>query len=67
VSEGQLLLGLLFSCVGAGYFIYGKRQRAAVPLVCGVLLAIYPYFVSNLIAMLVIGVALAAIPYYFRD
>jgi hypothetical protein len=67
VSEGQLFLGLLVSCVGAGYFLYGKQQRAPVPLVCGVALAIYPYFVANLIAMAVIGIVLAAIPYFFRD
>jgi hypothetical protein len=67
VNESNLLWGLLFSSVGVGFFLYGKRQRSPVPLVCGLALIIYPYFVGNLIAMIAIGIALAAIPYFFRD
>jgi hypothetical protein len=67
VSESNLFLGLLFSSVGVGFFLYGKQQRAPVPLLCGLALVIYPYFISNLIVMIAIGVALAAIPYFFRD
>lgn len=67
MSESNLLLGLLFSSVGVGFFLYGKQQRSAVPLLCGLALIIYPYFISNLIVMVAIGVALAAIPYFFRD
>jgi len=67
LSESRLLWGLLFSCVGAGFFLYGKQQRAAVPLLCGLALAIYPYFVSNVLAIIGIGVALSCIPYFFRE
>lgn len=67
MSESRLLWGLLFSCVGAGFFLYGKQQRAAVPLLCGLALAIYPYFVSNVLAIIGIGVALSCIPYFFRE
>jgi len=42
-----LLWGLLFGSIGLGYFIYGKKQRAVVPLVCGLALMLFPYFVSN--------------------
>lgn len=67
MGESRLLWGLLFSCVGAGFFLYGKQQRAAVPLLCGLALAIYPYFVSNILALIAIGIALASIPYFFRE
>jgi hypothetical protein len=67
VGESRLLWGLLFSCVGTGFFLYGKQQRSAVPLLCGLALVIYPYFVSNVIAMILIGIALASVPYFFRE
>jgi hypothetical protein len=67
MSEATLLWGLLFSSIGVGFFIYGKRQRAPAPLVCGIGLAVYPYFVPNVVALIAIGIALCAIPYFFRD
>ena len=62
---GWLLWGLLFGSIGLGYFIYGKKQRSAVPLCCGLALMIYPYFVSNML-LVGIGVALCAVPYFLR-
>jgi hypothetical protein len=67
VSEGTLLWGLLFGSIGVGFCIYGKRQRAAVPLLCGIGLVAYPYFVPNVYALIAIGIALCAIPYFFRE
>jgi hypothetical protein len=66
MSESRLLWGLLFSSVGVGFFIYGKRQRSLVPLLCGLALCVYPYFVANAIATVVVGIALVSIPYFFR-
>jgi hypothetical protein len=61
-----LLWGLLFSSIGLGFFLYGRKQRAVVPLVCGLALMIYPYFVPSPVAVVVIGVVLTAVPYFFR-
>jgi predicted membrane protein len=61
-----LFWGLLFSSVGLGFFIYGRKQRAVVPLVCGLALMIFPYFISNTVLLVTIGVALLAIPYFVR-
>ena len=61
-----LLWGLLFSSIGLGFFIYGKKQRAIVPTVCGIALMIYPYFISNLIVLIAIGIGLTALPYFLR-
>jgi hypothetical protein len=66
VSASSLLFGLLFSSFGLGYFIYGKKQRAVVPLVCGLALMMYPYFVPNTIVLVVVGLVLVAIPYVIR-
>jgi predicted membrane protein len=66
MSAGILLWGLLFSSIGLGFFLYGKKQRAAVPLVCGIVLMVYPYFIPNVIALVAIGVVLTAVPYFIR-
>jgi predicted membrane protein len=67
VNAGVLLWGLLFSSIGLGFFLYGKKQRAVVPLVCGLVLMIYPYFIPNVIALVAIGVVLTAVPYFFKS
>jgi len=63
---GVLLWGLLFSSIGLGFFIYGKKQSAAVPLLTGVALMVFPYFVANVYLLVAIGVALIALPYFVR-
>jgi hypothetical protein len=57
---------LLFGAVGLGFFVYGKRQKAVVPLVCGLALMTFPYFISNTFALIATGIALIAIPYFVR-
>jgi membrane protein DedA with SNARE-associated domain len=66
VEVSTLLWGVLFSSIGLGFFIYGKKQRAPVPLVCGIALMAYPYFIPNAIALVAIGIVLTAIPYFLR-
>lgn len=66
MSVSVLLWGVLFSSIGLGFFLYGKQQRAVVPLVCGLVLMIYPYFIPNTIALVVIGAVLTAVPYFFK-
>jgi hypothetical protein len=66
LNTASLLWGLLFGSIGLGFVIYGRKQRAVVPLICGLALMIFPYFVSNSILLVVIGVALMAIPYFLR-
>jgi hypothetical protein len=65
-SEGTILWGLVFGSIGLGYFVYGKRQRRGVPLACGLGLMIFPYLVSNTILLILIGLVLAALPYFVR-
>lgn len=65
-GQAALLWGVLFGSIGLGFFMYGKKQRAVVPLVCGIALMIYPYFVPNAIVLVLIGLLLIAIPYFVR-
>ena len=66
MNTSTLLWGLLFSSIGFGFFLYGRKQPAAVPMVCGLAMMIYPYFVPNVLALIAIGIVLAAIPYFLR-
>ena len=61
-----LLWGLLFGSIGLGFFVYGRRQKTVVPLVCGVALMIFPYFVSSTMLLVILGLALIVIPYFVR-
>ena len=66
VNEAALLWGVVFSAVGLAYFVYGKKQQRFIPLFCGIGLMAFPYFVSNTILLVVVGVVLSVIPYLFR-
>ena len=66
MSASTLFWGILFGAIGLGFFIYGKKQQAIVPLVCGLVLMVFPYFVSDTWLLIAIGAALTAIPYFVR-
>ena len=57
---------MLFGAIGVGYFIYGKKQSMIVPLVCGIALMVYPWFVSGAWLTAIVGIALMAVPYFVR-
>jgi hypothetical protein len=65
-SGASLLWTVLFSSIGLGYFVYGKKQKKGMPFICGVGLMLFPYFVSNAIFVVIIGCLLAALPYLLR-
>ena len=60
-STAVLMWGMLFGSIGTGYFIYGKKQRAVVPLCVGVVLCVFPYFIANVYVLVLVGVVLMAI------
>jgi len=66
MNTSLLLLGVLFGSVGLGYFLYGKKQRAVVPLVCGLALMVIPYFISSTALLVMVGAVLSGIPYFVR-
>ncbi len=66
--EGISLLvwGMLFGAVGLGFFSYGKKQKAVVPLLTGIALFAFPYFISNVYLLVIAGILLVALPYFVR-
>ena len=65
LDTSSLMWGVLFSSFGLGFFLYGKKQKAVVPLVCGLGLMVMPYFISNILLLVAASIALMVIPYYF--
>jgi len=66
MDASLLLWGMLFGSIGVGFFMYGKKQRAAVPFIVGVALFVVPYIFTNVYALVAAGVVLIALPYFIR-
>tara|TARA_B110000438_G_C15777244_1_gene634621 strand:- start:1094 stop:1297 length:204 start_codon:yes stop_codon:yes gene_type:complete len=61
-----ILWSLFFSSIGFGYFIYGKKQSHAVARYTGIALMIYPYFVQNLLILVIVGFMLLLLPKFLK-
>jgi hypothetical protein len=66
ISTASLLWTVVFGSIGLGFFVYGKKQGAIIPLVCGLALMVFPYFVPNTVWLVSVGVGLVAVPYFIR-
>ena len=66
MDSQSIIWGVIFGSIGLGYFVYGKKQSSLVPLVCGLGLMAFPYFVSNTVVLVIVGVLLSALPYFVR-
>ena len=62
MSMWGLMASLLFSGAGFIYFKYGKSTGNMPAMVCGIILMVYPYFVTNTIAMVAAGAVLLLLP-----
>ncbi len=52
LSASGLLASLLIGSIGTGLFLYGKKAVRIPQLVCGLVLMIFPFFVSGALTML---------------
>jgi len=60
-DANSLLLSLAISSVGFVFFMYGKRQARLPQMITGVALMVFPYFVTNLLAMGLVAVAIVGL------
>ena len=58
---------MITGAIGTGYLMYGRKQGRTVPMVSGALLIAYSYFTDNVWVLLIVGIALCAAPYFWRD
>ncbi len=62
-SFGYLFSSFVIGMFGFGFFLYGKKSGAILPLMVGIVLMIYPFFITNLWGMWAVGVGLMIVPF----
>ena len=61
-----LIWGVLLGSIGLGFFVYGKKQKAIIPLLSGIGLMTFPYFISNIYILVLSSVVLIALPFFIK-
>ena len=67
INWWNIMGGIIFSIIGWYAFIHGKREKSMRPMVIGILLMVYPYFVPNTLLFFAVGIGLTAALYYWRE
>ena len=65
-DTSTIIWGVLFGSIGLGFFVYGKKQHAFVPLLSGIGLMLFPYLISNIYILILGGIVLVAIPFVIK-
>ncbi len=63
----NMAANLIFGAIGFVAFIYGKKKSLWRPMVIGIVLMVYPYFLSGTLAIYFIGIGLTAALYFWRE
>ncbi len=63
----NLIGGTVFGLIGWFAFLHGKREKSWRPMVIGIVLMLYTFFVGNTWLVFIIGIALTAALYFWRD
>jgi hypothetical protein len=66
-TPAALFGSLIFGVIGLVAFRYGKKSALIVPMLLGLGLMIYPWFVSETWMLYVIGCALTGAVWFFRN
>ena len=67
LGGAELLGGFIFGSIGFVAFIYGKRRSAWKPMLIGLGLMAYPYFVPGNAFLYSLGTLLTGALFVFRD
>lgn len=57
---------IVFGAIGFAAFLYGKRLLLPRPMIIGVVLMLYPYFISQTLPLYALGLLLTAGLFYPR-
>ena len=60
-DSGTLFLSLITSGIGFVLFTYGKKEGRGPQLVAGIVMMVYPYFVSSLLMNVLVGAGIIAV------
>jgi hypothetical protein len=65
-DTSTIIWGVILGSIGLGFLVYGKKQKAIIPLFSGIGLMLVPYFISNKYILILSGIVLAALPYLIK-
>ncbi len=51
LNANFLFASLIWGAIGMGFFVYGKKQRALIPLFGGIIMVGLSYFISSALFM----------------
>jgi hypothetical protein len=66
-TPGALFGMIVFGAIGLAAFVYGKKSTLPKPMILGIALMVYPYFVSQIWFLYGIGILLTAGLFYPRN
>jgi len=66
MNSSTLIWGVIFGSFGLGFLVYGKKQKAIIPLLSGIGLMVSPYLISNLYILIFSGIILVALPFFIK-
>ena len=66
INWWNIIGGIVFGIIGWYAFIHGKKEKSWRPMVIGIVLMVYPYFVPNPLLAIGIGLGLTAALYFWR-
>ena len=67
MSFGYLLSGFIISMIGMGMFMYGKRVPLLWPMVGGLAMSIYPFFITSVWLLWVVTAGVVGFLYFMRE
>ncbi len=64
MDGSSLIAGLVVGSVGFGLFWYGRKRRRAPQLIVGLIMLLFPYFVSSVPATAALAVGLVGLLWF---
>ncbi len=66
-SAAKISACIIFGAIGFAVFLYGKKNKFLRPMIIGFALMAYPYFISGTFFLYLVGIALMAALYFWRE
>jgi hypothetical protein len=66
-SPWGLMGGVVFGSIGFISFVYGKKNSEWKPMIIGIVLMVYPYFLRGTIPLYIAGITLTSGLFFFRE
>ncbi|MDB6057721.1 MAG: hypothetical protein JWO95_1565 [Verrucomicrobiales bacterium] len=61
ISAGTLFASLIWGTIGFGFFIYGKKQSAFIPMLSGLALIGISYFIASPLYMSLVAIGILVV------